>query len=569
MSIVDQLYDYQREPVEFACSRPGAALFLEQGTGKTYIAAAIVERTAKRYPQGFSALLVVKLANIETTWVRTLEQIAGLVVCRTWQKYQQARQTAKIRVLLLHYEAVRGKLVRKLAKAHWQVVIYDESQHLKARGSKQSRAAARLRSVDHRVILSGTPIEQCPQDLWAQFRFALPDVFGRRWEPFAEQWFRKTGYMGYKLKFREQLMPKFLKLIEPHIWRVTKREVLDLPPLTYKRATVEMLGEQARVYREITEHMVCDVGGGTVTCDMAITQLIRQQQVCGGFVRLDPTEEERETARRLKKKKVKGRLVYLGSAKARRLKSILLAGDQTPVVVFCKYREELATIVKVCMDLGLAFGIVSGKTRKTRTWTIDSFQAGELDVLVCQIRAGGVGIDLFAANVAIFYSCTFSSIDFEQAVCRLHRNGQLRAVTVWLIQAANAVDEEIWSALLLKRSVTRLILDRRRRTRTMAKTEAAKPTTTDAKPTEKKKPTPPPQPPKPKYGVPELAAALGVKASSIRVRLRNAKIEKNGKLYGWDSKAEMQEVINKLKATKDKSKKAEEAEGDDEEADED
>lgn len=76
-------------------------------------------------------------------------------------------------------------------------------------------------------------------------------------------------------------------------------------------------------------------------------------------------------------------------------------------------------------------------------------------------------------------------------------------------------------------------------------------------PAEKKKPTPPPQPPKPKYGVPELAEALGVKPSSVRVRLRNAGIEKTGKLYGWDSKAEMQEVVNKLKT----SKKAKESDG--------
>jgi CO/xanthine dehydrogenase Mo-binding subunit len=80
---------------------------------------------------------------------------------------------------------------------------------------------------------------------------------------------------------------------------------------------------------------------------------------------------------------------------------------------------------------------------------------------------------------------------------------------------------------------------------------------TEAKP-EKTKPTPPPQPPKPKYGVPELAEALGVKPSSVRVRLRNAGIEKSGKLYGWDSKAEMQEVINKLNASKKAKAKDEE-----------
>lgn len=80
----------------------------------------------------------------------------------------------------------------------------------------------------------------------------------------------------------------------------------------------------------------------------------------------------------------------------------------------------------------------------------------------------------------------------------------------------------------------------------------------------------PPQPPKPKYGVPELAEALGVKPSSVRVRLRNAGIEKTGKLYGWDSKAEMQAVIDKLNSAKVKSKaKSKDAEDDSDDEDED
>lgn len=95
------------------------------------------------------------------------------------------------------------------------------------------------------------------------------------------------------------------------------------------------------------------------------------------------------------------------------------------------------------------------------------------------------------------------------------------------------------------------------------KAEKAEKTKEAATSEKKAKPTPPPQPPKPKYGVPELAEALGVKASSVRVRLRNAGIEKSGKLYGWDSKSEMMEVVAKLKASGRKAK-AEDA-GDDEE----
>jgi SNF2 family DNA or RNA helicase len=370
-------------------------------------------------------------------------------------------------VLLLHYEALRGKrLLEKIVRRHWTLVVYDESQRLKARGSAASRASARFRDVDYKVILSGTPIEQCPQDLWAQFRFAMPEVFGTRWENFKNRWLYETGYMGYELKFQQERMPQFLKLIHPHIRRVLKKDVLDLPPLTYKRATVEMLGDQARVYRDVKKHMVARIQGETVTCDMAITQLVNLQQITSGFVRVDPTEAEMraallEQARTGRKKlRIKRRAVFFGNAKLRRLKRILQRVE-LPVVIFCKYKEELAMIARACTHLRV--GIISGKMKKTRTATVDSFQRGELDVLVCQIRAGGVGLDLFAACHGIFFSCTFSSIDFEQAVARLHRRGQTRAVVFWLIQAENTVDKLIWTALLLKKSVTKLILDKRRK----------------------------------------------------------------------------------------------------------
>lgn len=433
--ISDDLYDFQRVAVDFAHSRRDGALFLEQGTGKTYITSALVERLLAPCA---TFLVVVPLANIETTWERTLAKV-DVVVCRSLDQFLAADDQAS-RLLLLHYEAVRGRLAKRLARRRWTLVTYDESQRLKARGSQASRAAAKFHDVERRVILSGTPIEQAPQDLWAQFRFALPDVFGKRWRDFKETWLQETGYMGYKLEFRAALMPRFLELVGPHIHRVRKQEVLDLPPLRYIRCPVELIGDQRRIYREVTKDMVATVGEDTVTCDLAITQLVRQQQITGGFVHLDS-----------------GAVVSVGTAKIRRLKRIL-RDVSSPIVVFCKYAWEVDAISRACASLRV--GQVTGRTRRTRVETIDAFQRGEIDVLVCQIRAGGVGIDLFRASEIVFYSCTFSSVDFEQAVCRVHRNGQTRPVNVRLLQAAETIDKTIWSALIAKKAVVQAVLGR-------------------------------------------------------------------------------------------------------------
>lgn len=461
--------------MEWACDRPGAALFLEQGVGKTWIAGGIVEWHMGPDDGPMSALLVVPLANLETTWHRLLSQIDGLAVCRTWEEFKAAKPRKgpqRHRLLLINYEKVR-KLVKRMKKVEWSLIVYDESQRLKGRGSKQSRDADRL-DADHRVLLSGTPIEQAPEDLWGQFRFAMPELLGHRWKDFESKWMYKTGFMGKERVFRQEMMPEFLELIQPHILRITKEEVLDMPPVKYIRQGVPLLGDQLRVYTELTRDMMSTLGDREITCNMAVTQLVRQQQVCGGFVRVDPTEAEKiaalEESERTGEeiKPPKGPVLPVGRAKLRRLQSVLSeeAGNG-PFVIFCQYKWELAAIVALLHRNSLRVGVIQGARgkggKKKRVETVDAFQRGELDALVCQIRAGGVGLDLQTACVGIFYSATWSWIDFDQAVSRLHRSGQTRPVRFHLLFCQNTVDELVYEALLMKRSVTELILSRSKR----------------------------------------------------------------------------------------------------------
>lgn len=449
MTPAEQLYPYQRTAVEFAVSRSGCGLFCEQGTGKTYITAGIISKLMETafFEGTFEGLCIVPLANVETTWVKLMSKIPGLKICRSWQEFRDSKDHFA-RLLLLHYEALRDKReIRAIVKAHWTLVVYDESQRIKARGSKASRIASRFSDVEHRVILSGTPIEQAPQDLWAQMRFAAPDCFGTRWADFDSYWLTPCGFMGYDREFKLELMPEFLKRLESHVHRVTKSEVLDLPPLTYHREVVPLLGQQARVYSEIEREMFAILIDGTeVFCDMAITQLVRLQQVAGGFIR---TEDKRS--------------ITVGYAKERRLRVVLRRElENGPVIVFCKYREEVAACGRAAMaltDRELRLGYITGDDRKHRVATVEAFQHGEIDVLICQVRAGGVGLDLYRASTAIFYSATFSYIDFDQAVSRVHRHGQTRPVRIVLLQAQETVDSDIYSALLLKRKVSEMVLD--------------------------------------------------------------------------------------------------------------
>lgn len=578
MTFEDMLRSYQAECVDFVASRGGCLVALEQGTGKTFVVAGLIERCV-RQDDVSTHLVVSLLANVETTWARVLARLEGASVYRDWPAFRDSRDPHKI--LLLHYEAFRGNVVRRIIQREWTTVSFDESQRLKARGSKASRAAARFRSVRHRLALSGTPLEQQPQDLWAQLRFASPDTLGRSWTEFEQRWLRPCGFMGYDREFRWQLMPQFLRAIAPVVFRLTKEEVLDLPPIRYTRSVVPLLGEQARVYEELDRDGVTRLRTGErVICDMEITELVKLQQIAGGFILLGDTR----------------RVVRLGDAKRRRLARVLRSRRGLgPAVIFCKFKEEVVICQEVVetMTTSSRIATVTGRKgrrkalRQERVETIDRFQRGEIDYLICQVRTGGVGIDLFASHLGVFYSLPHSSIEFDQAVSRIHRSGQTHAVEIVTLEAANTVDVLIASALLSKRSVSQQVLDdhrkKRRRHPVMAKPEPkkedkkdkpapAKAETTaggeakgEGKETNKK--TAPPQPPKPKYGVPELATALEMEPTSVRVKLRQLGIPKNGKVYGWDTKDAMGEVIAKIKASKKSGGKPAKPEKSDEDED--
>lgn len=413
----------------------------------------------------FVGLLVVPLANLESTWVKFLRaQLRHVPVYRTWEAFKIAPAP---KLLLQHYEALTEKrLIEKLRKVKYTFIGYDESQRLKNRSSLTSRIASKLRnSAEYKLILSGTPIEENPSDLWAQFRFLNPQVFGERWKDFDEEFLEpidadlqqrfeetKPGSFKWKLIMRQMRiannkrdfdfdqLDEFLSRIDPYSMRVTNA-VLNLPPCHVHEVRVRLRGEQRRIYRDVARDMVASVGSGTITAPLRVTQLGRLHQISGGHVVDDD-----------------GNTHEVGRSKLRALKRLVLT-SRKPLVVFCRYLEEIWAIRDALAGLVGRIETLTGKTKKKdRGQLIADFQAGLIQVLVCQIKTGGVGIDLYRASIGIFYSSTYSYIDFEQARARLHRRGQESEVHLFLIIAVDTVDEDIYSAILSKRRTTSKVL---------------------------------------------------------------------------------------------------------------
>lgn len=550
MRLYDQLFEKQKPAADWVLNTPRAALFAEQGTGKTWITTAVIDELLD---DEFEALVVVPLANISTTWEDIFEKI-DVTVCRDWDDFKGADSP---KILLVNYETIAprkskykrkaqsnaAKLVRKIVPHQWDLVVYDESQRIKSRNSEQSRVAGRIKNSVRRIILSGTPFDDLtddPQEIWAQMRFLNPDVLGKRWSDYENAYLQPAGYMGYKRKFRRGMLAEVLAKVSPYCLRLNSEEVIDLPPLKYYNVPVSLSGKQARMYQEMDTTMCTTVNGEDVTADLTITQLIKLQQICGGFIKDD-----------------EGEIHKIGKAKLLKLRQVVNRND-FPIVIFTKYRFEVAQIASGLSGGNRRISTIEGKTRKTRTQTIRDFQAGKIDILVANLKAGGVGIDLFRSCVGIFYSCNHSYIDFEQAYKRLHRSGQKRRVKIYLLYAKNTVDKSIYETVLLKRDISSKVLREfqlkrklKRGDLIMAKNKAGKATKNKDKAEKgKDKAEKKEKKAEMKYGITELSEALGVQPASARVQLRKADIEKVGGRYGWNSKSEMNEVIDIIRANK-------------------
>lgn len=276
-----------------------------------------------------------------------------------------------------------------------------------------------------------------PLDLWAQMRFVEPGLFGLSFVTFRARYARMGGWQGRQvIGFRdsEDLNRRFYSVAH----RVEKRDVLDLPPVTHERRTVE-LGARARaVYDDIESAFVARVGDGTITVSNALTELLRLQQITGGAVGTD-----------------EGELVEVGTEKREALKGLLAdLPPGEPVVVFARFLHDVDAAREVAEEVDREAFEISGRRKELAEWQ----RSDTGDVLAVQINSGGVGIDLTRAAYCVYLSLGFSLGDYEQSVARLDRQGQTRPVTYYHILARDTVDQKVYGALRSKRRVVEAVL---------------------------------------------------------------------------------------------------------------
>lgn len=448
------LWQHQKDGIDLMTREPSAMLAFDMGTGKTRT---VIEFMHREQPR---RTLIVAPKSVVPVWPREFEKVSSPFDVREFSKGGTAVKAKEIRkalesqngkplAVVINYDSVwRDRLKDLLRYTEWDLIVADESHKIKAHNSRCSRFMGLFANQHNarRVCLTGTPMPHSPLDVFGQYRFLRPDIYGTNYTWFKNRYCQTvtidlpTGGRFEKIigwVNQEELHDKFYSIA----MRVNKRYVLDLPPTMHTTVPVRLSDKAWKTYKEIENGFISYLeSGDAVTASNVLAKMVRMQQIASGFV---VTES--------------GGVADVDGSKADALAD-LVEGIDRPIAVFCKYHHTLDAIKEVAKKLKRPCRELSGRINEIGGY----WDAAENEVAAIQIQAGGVGIDLTACADVVYYDQTWSLGEYDQSLARVDRPGQKSPVTYYHLLATGTIDEGIKRALEQRVDLITSILERRK-----------------------------------------------------------------------------------------------------------
>ena len=440
---------------------------MEMGTGKTKVA--IDWAGIGFHNFGVRKVLVVAPLSVLSVWPRQIRQhspVSNRALKLTGSTINRVRllkllmknpDDSKVTWVIINYEGIwrspdRGYGVEQLL-IKWapDIVIFDESHRIKSHSSKQSRAAWRIaRTVPMRLLLSGTPITKAPLDLFGQFRALDSSIFGTKWTDFRRRYALFVGPGQIKYILRAYLnLDELIGIVKKWTFRIKKSQCLDLPPKVYLPVPVTLSAKAVNLYKEMANEMIIEIEETHATASIVLTKMLRLRTIASGFV-----------------KDVEGKIRIFDDSKLLACLDLLedLIEEDHKVVVFFRFTADLARIDEALDKRGIKHLILSGSVPESRRDSIrDQFQNDPdslWPVFLIQIQTGSEGIELFAADAAIYYTIDHNALHYWQSQDRLHRPGQKSSKVTYyqLIAEPVPIDRITYQALDHKTNLAEAVL---------------------------------------------------------------------------------------------------------------
>lgn len=478
--MTDRAYTYETKPYAHqlqalakARGRREFAYLMEMGTGKTKVA---IDEACQLYEAGeIDTMCVFAPKGVYINWIEREfpphmpKRIRDKALIVDWQpgggpEYHKKRLRKLcdegykgLRVLVINTEAMgQGsdlaiRFVNAFLARGRCYMLVDESSFI-MNDSRRTKAICHLGPMaEYRRILTGSPVAKSPLDVFWQFEFLRPGILGSRgWYPFRARYaiikkakytikrkmpdgsLRDTGKKPHVIvAYRNE--DDLAERISEHSFRVTKDQCLDLPPKVYEWRDVELTTEQRRLYNEMRDFSIADLGQQKfVTGPMAITKLQRLHQiVCGHTVDDDGVEH------------------MIPNNRVSALMEVV-AETSSKVVIWAGYRTDIAQIVAaLTAEYGAAaVAEYHGGNTSTRQIDVNRFiDDPTCRYMVSNPQTGGFGNTWVVATTIVYYSNDHNLLHRLQSEDRTHRSGQTLSTTYVDLVAPKTVDEKIIKAL--------------------------------------------------------------------------------------------------------------------------
>ncbi|WP_022952271.1 DEAD/DEAH box helicase [Leucothrix mucor] len=437
------LRDYQEQGFQWLCRLAewgvGACLADDMGLGKTIQTLALILYRSEQGPT-----LVVAPTSVCNNWMSETEKFAPTLKPLFYRGKERTDilDNAGPHDLVICSYGLLQQDAERFIEIQWTTIVLDEAQAIKNVGAKRTRTAHQLKA-DFRLVTTGTPIENHLGELWSLFRFLNPGLLHN------QDRFVKRFMTPIERDKNEGVRHALKAIIQPFMLRRTKSQVLnELPSRT-----------------EITLEVPLSEG------ERALYEAVRMQAIEG----LEPGQKSEGSGdhlkvlaaiTRLRMASCNPRLVMpettLPSSKLEQFSELLdeLLENQHKALVFSQFVKHLTLIREHLDQKGISYQYLDGSTSMAqRKQRVDAFQAGEGDVFLISLKAGGSGLNLTAADYVVHMDPWWNPAVEDQASDRAHRIGQTRPVTIYRLVAENTIEQKIIKLHQQKRDLADSLLE--------------------------------------------------------------------------------------------------------------
>ena len=435
LDLPDCLRPYQAEGVRWMYHLSelgmGGILADDMGLGKTLQTLTFIQKRGGRALVVCPSSLVSNWAAEAQKWVPDLK-----VACHVGGKRGAIPEAD---LVITSYAILRVDVDQFRART-FDIAVLDEAQWIKNPEAQVSQAAHRLKAA-HRFALSGTPVENSLLDLWSIMAFALPGYLGPR-KAFMERFekpLRKGGDPALSRRIARRLKPVVLRRLKTEVAK-------DLPDRIEQVRYCDLTTKQGVIYRQILQESRAQVDAAEDGRKrmVALTALLRLRQACCDLRLLPNLKVEDKDA----------------GVKLDELKSLVeeaVAGGHR-VLVFSQFVQLLQGVVPMLLENRWDYCYLDGSTRK-RAEVVERFQEGTAPVFLISLKAGGVGLNLTAADTVIHLDPWWNPAVEAQATDRAHRIGQKNVVTSYKLITRGTVEEKILALQEEKKKILESALD--------------------------------------------------------------------------------------------------------------